>query len=410
MNGKTGDAQARGDGLAPLAMAVGGLAALAGAMGLGRFLLTPALPMMAAGTGLAPAEAGLLASANFAGYLVGALAATLPVFGRAPRPWLLLGLAASAATTGAMALGPDAGLWLALRAAGGAASALVLVTGSALGVGRLAAAGRPELAAVHFAGVGVGMALSAVLAAPPLAAGDGWEALWAMGGAATLACLAVAAALLPRAAPAAAPPPVAAAAPPSGLWRLVAAYGCLGFGYVVTATFIVTALRESDAGRWAESGVWLAVGLAAIPSVALWGWAGRRLGALRAFRLAMLVEAAGVALGAVATGALALGLAAVALGGTFMGLTALGLQEAARRAGPAAARRAMGLMTASFGTGQMLGPALAGWLREATGGYAAPSLLAAAVLVVGAGLAAGLAARDRRAALRGGPSPATGAR
>ncbi len=397
MDGKSGDGAAR----AALAAAIGGLAALAGAMGLGRFLLTPALPMMVAGSELTPAGAGLLASANFAGYLAGALLATLPVFGRAPRAWLLGGLAASALTTGAMALAPSVPLWFVLRAAAGLASALVLVTASALVVGRVTAAGRPGLTAVHFAGVGVGMALSAILAAPPVVADDGWAALWALGGAATLLCLAAAAALLPPDAPTARRPTDPGAEPPRGLWRLVAAYGCLGFGYVVTATFIVTMLREGAAGRWAESGVWLAVGLAAIPSIAVWAWIARRIGALRAFRLALLVEAAGIALGALATDALALMVTAVALGGTFMALTALGLQEAGRRAGPATARHAMGLMTASFGTGQIFGPALAGWLREATGGYTLPSLMAAAVLVAGAGLAA---------TLRDAPSPARAAR
>jgi MFS family permease len=65
-----------------------------------------------------------------------------------------------------------------------------------------------------------------------------------------------------------------------------------------------------------------------------------------------------------------------------MGLTAIGLQEAARRAG-GDGRAMMAMMTASFGLGQMIGPGLAGWLRDLTGSFAAPSLIAASVLVVG---------------------------
>jgi len=89
-----------------------------------------------------------------------------------------------------------------------------------------------------------------------------------------------------------------------------------------------------------------------------------------------------VGLSALSTGTVALALAAAALGSTFVGLTAIGLQEAARRAG-GDGRAMMALMTASFGLGQMIGPAMAGWMRDLTGSFAAPSLIAAAVLVAG---------------------------
>ncbi|MFZ5557776.1 MAG: YbfB/YjiJ family MFS transporter, partial [Pseudomonadota bacterium] len=56
-------------------LAVGGLLALAAAMGIGRFAFTPVLPMMRADAGLSLAAAGWLASANYVGYFVGALAA-----------------------------------------------------------------------------------------------------------------------------------------------------------------------------------------------------------------------------------------------------------------------------------------------------------------------------------------------
>ncbi|MGF1503060.1 MAG: YbfB/YjiJ family MFS transporter [Paracoccaceae bacterium] len=382
-----------------LALAAGGLLALAVAMGIGRFLYTPALPMMLAGTTLTPAGGGYVAAANFAGYLAGALLAGAGRPARQPRVWLLAALAISAATTAGMAATEQPGIWAALRFAGGAASACVLVTASAIVLRRLAATGQSRLGAVHFAGVGTGIALSAVLAAPAVTGDRDWQTLWLLGGAATAAALPLVARLVPGE-----PPQSAAAAgrgQAPGMALLVGAYGCLGFGYVVTATFLVAILRESDAGRAAETWVWLAVGLSAIPSVAIWAWAGRRIGAIRAFALAMLVEAAGVALSALTEGVVALGIAAVALGGTFMGLTALGLTEAARRA-PGAGPRIMALMTAAFGTGQMAGPALAGWLREATGSYALPSLLAAGVLVVGAALVLPLR-EDRRVTVRRRP-------
>ena len=79
--------------------------------------------------------------------------------------------------------------------------------------------------------------------------------------------------------------------------------------------------------------------------------------------------------------------AAALLGGTFMGLTALGLVNA-RRLSIGDPRRNLALITAAFGLGQMVGPALAGVLHDSLGSYLAPSLMAPAALAAAAALAA----------------------
>ena len=68
-------------------------------MGIGRFVYTPILPFMAEALSLTKSEAGLIASANFAGYLVGALLAATPWLKGSRRGWLVAGLAASGVTT-----------------------------------------------------------------------------------------------------------------------------------------------------------------------------------------------------------------------------------------------------------------------------------------------------------------------
>ena len=166
-----------------VATAIGGLIALAVAMGIGRFVYTPILPYMVEGLGLTKSEAGLIASANFLGYLVGALAAASASLPGGRRRWFLCALGASGLTTAAMGLTGSVGVFVVLRFAGGVASAFVLVFSSALILERLATAGRSGLSAVYFAGVGVGISVSAVLIAVLAQFGAGWMAQWIVSGA-----------------------------------------------------------------------------------------------------------------------------------------------------------------------------------------------------------------------------------
>lgn len=371
----------------PVRLAAGGLIALAAAIGIGRFIYTPILPPMADGLQLSKGEAGLIASANFLGYLAGALAAASPrLFGSA-RAWLLTALAVSAATTGAMAWPAAMPELLLLRFVGGIASAYVLVLASALVLERLNAAGHPGLSAVHFSGVGTGIAVSALLTWALAAVGEDWRTMWLGGGLLSLASLAAVAVLIPGAEPRGAPvAPATTGTRDAGLRLLAAAYGLFGFGYIITATFIVVIVRSSPQAAPIEPLFWLAFGLAAIPSVALWVAAGRRLGVMPTFAIVAIVEAVGVFASVASTGIAALFLGSALLGGTFMGLTALGL-IAARDLAPTDARRWVGILTSAFGLGQIAGPVVAGYGYDLTGSFFLPSLLAVAALAVAAGLA-----------------------
>ncbi len=372
----------------PAALALAGLLSLAVAIGIGRFGYTPILPYMTAGLGIAKSEAGLIASANFLGYLLGAIAAAWRAVPGNPSRWLLAALAVSALSTGAMALSSSLGTFLILRFANGAAAALVMVLASSLVMDRLASAGRTGWAAVIYAGVGSGIAISA-LAVPAAATGSAdWQNPWLLCGAISLVLAIVVSALLwtsEKPAPAAAGPREPGGA--QRLRRLILAYGLFGFGYVITATFVSDMVRADPGLQPIEHLVWLCVGLTAAPSVAFWGWAGRRWGNERVFAAACLIEAGGVALSVLGSGIWHLLLAAGLLGGTFMGLTAIGLIHV-RRLSTGDPRRNLALMTAAFGLGQMVGPTLAGVLHDSLGSYLAASLLAAAALVAAAALAA----------------------
>lgn len=382
------------DSLNPTRLALGGLVALAVAMGVGRFVYTPILPSMMEG-GLSRAAAGFVASANFLGYVAGALAAAAPSLPGSRRAWALGAIAASGVTTLAMGFAGGLPAFFAIRFAGGVASAFVLVLSSTLVLDRLARAGRSDLSAVHFAGVGSGIAVSAAVVSGLLAIGAEWRSLWLATGLLSLAALPFLAWAIPPiddgAASRAAPAPFVLSRPLAGL---VAAYGLFGFGYIVTATFIVAIVRDQPELRAIESSVWLVVGLTAAPSVAIWTALGRRIGIVSAFAIACLVEAVGVAASVLWISAAGVLVAAAFLGGTFMGVTALGIMEA-RRLSAGDPRRVLAVMTASFGIGQIVGPVVAGLTAERSGNYVAASLLAAGALVFAAALV--LLTRQRRA-------------
>jgi len=311
------------------------------------------------------------------------------------------GLAASAATTGAMAVPDSMSAFLLLRFTGGVASAFVLVLGSAIVLDQLAATQRTGWAALHFAGVGAGIAASSVLVDALHAIGADWRTLWSTSGALSMAAVPFAVWLVQEmeSVPHVPAPATAREPPPRGLRALALCHGLFGFGYVVTATFIVAVVRATPQAGALETVVWLLVGLAAVPSTAGWSWIAAHLGVLRAYALACLIEAAGVAMGGLWPSPVGALTAAVLLGGTFMGITSLGF-AAARAMAPWQQRRSFAVITAAFGLGQIAGPTVAGVMLDRTQSFAGASVLAATAVVVAAAIGMRLAAvLDRSAAL-----------
>src|SRR4051812_27170101 len=176
--------------MAPIRTALAGMIALAVAMGIGRFAFTPILPMMREDAGVSLAQGGWLASANYLGYLLGALWAGA----QAARSTVAIrvALVAIAVTTLAMAIAPGMGAWLALRTLAGIASAWALVHVSAWSMERLAPAGNPLYGGIVFAGVGAGMAVAGIACLLAIRLGaDSSQAWLALGMLAALAAAAI---------------------------------------------------------------------------------------------------------------------------------------------------------------------------------------------------------------------------
>ncbi|RWE88619.1 YbfB/YjiJ family MFS transporter [Mesorhizobium sp.] len=366
----------------PLRLAFAGMIALAVAMGIGRFVYTPILPGMMEELGLSPADAGWIASANYLGYLIGAFAAVGGWAQGRERLLMLAGLAATAVLTGLMGLAETMAAFLVIRFLAGLASAFVLVFMSSIVFGHLAAAGRNDLQALHFGGVGLGIAASSALMAILLTAQAGWAAGWFWSAVISAGAFALVALLLGSTATANGADGREPALPKDrSLVKIIVAYGLFGFGYIVTATFLVAIVGQGGGSRVFEAMVWMVTGLAGIPSVWLWQKIAGKIGLYQAYAFGCLVEVVGVTASVAVGGHIGPLLGGFLLGGTFIAITALGLQTG-RQLAPQAPRRVLALMTASFGLGQIIGPIVAGLLAQASGDFFLASIMAAAVLLV----------------------------
>jgi hypothetical protein len=128
--------------------------------------------------------------------------------------------------------------------------------------------------------------------------------------------------------------------------------------------------------------IWPVFGAAAALSTYLSVRLGRTLAPWQLWMRAKWVLAAGVLAPALAINVPTLLISAVCVGGTFMVITMAGIKEALRLGG-APASLAVGVMTAAFGAGQIVGPLTVSLLGRSEHAFAWASLLAAVGLVAG---------------------------
>lgn len=363
--------------LLPLPLA--GLLALAVAMGIGRFAFTPVLPMMQADLGLTLAQGGWLASANYLGYLLGALLVTHMSW--PPATLLRRGLWLVVLMTAAMGLDTHWAGWLTWRLLAGVASAWVLIGTASLCIARLNALGQERHSGVVFAGVGCGITFAGLacmgltllgttasqawlwLAAAALLGLIGASMLWTTPEPVTPDTQPVGdAPIQTTTSPATAPDPAQVIdtfrdLKPSPLhWGLILCYGVYGFGYILPATFLPAQARLLVPDPWLFSLAWPVFGLAGAASTLIASRIAQRFSRPQVWAGAQIIMAVGVLLPAVWHALPAILIAAVCVGSTFMVITMVGLQEAQATVGPDGAKRQMAAMTASFALGQLIGP------------------------------------------------------
>ncbi|CAB3690285.1 hypothetical protein LMG24238_03083 [Paraburkholderia sediminicola] len=375
---------------------------LAVVLGIGRFAFTPLLPLMLHGS--APGQpqidiqhGGWLASANYAGYFVGAI--TCAALWVEPARMVRAGLVATVLLTLAMGVTSQFWVWAVVRFIAGAVSAWTFVFASQWGLRRLAELGAHGWGGVIYTGPGMGIVGTGLLvsAAGGYGATVGWIGFGLIGAVLSIVVWPVfrtdsagATRTAGRATTAARQSaPAGHRASTNHAWHradafwLILLYGVPGFGYIITATFLPVIARHALPGSSWPDLFWPMFGAALI------------VGALLAARLPVdwdnrtllagcyVLQAAGIALGIVWPTAGGFSLGSILIGLPFTAITLFAMREARRLLGDEAAGL-MGYATAAYGVGQIVGPLVAAPIAEHTGSFSPALWLAAGTLLLGA--------------------------
>lgn len=355
-------------------------------LGVARFAYTPLLPLMQQQSILDDASGGYLAAINYLGYMTGALLAA-NLNSLALKDYLYrVGLLIAIVSTLGMALTENIWLWAFWRYMAGLSSAGSMLIASGLILHWLLQHKLRAELGIHFAGLGLGIALAALAIEVMLWRDFDWRQQWVL-----LALLGITLALpawrwLPRPILSSSIPQHTTTLPePSRRFisLMLFSYFGAGYGYVVTATFIVTIVERLPGLAGSGNLAFVLLGLAAAPAVLLWDLLVRRSGFLTAIILALLLQTLAIVLPLVVPGLWPVLFSAALFGATFIGVVSLVLTMAGRLY-PTKPAQLMGKLTLAYGLAQVIAPAITGSLAKATGSYQLGLLLAAGFVALAA--------------------------
>lgn len=363
-----------------------GICSLIVTVGVARFSYTSLLPIMQSETGLTDADGGWLATANYLGYMLGVLmAASL----NSPHHKYLLHrlyLVLSVVTSIAMVFSTDLFIWSLLRFVAGICASGGLIIASGLILKWMVSNGYRAELGIHFAGVGIGIVFTALLVESLHSVSANWQHQW-LAFAAMAALFSVPAwRWMPQStAEQASVNSEVKDNPPERQYMviLMLAYFCAGYGYVVSATFVVDIVEGLDSLQGYGQLVFLLIGISAIPAVLLWDLVARKLGYLKTLLLAYSTQIIGILLSTHSESLTMLMFSAVLYGGTMVACVSLVLTMAGRFY-PSNPAKFMGKMTLAFGVAQIIAPVCTGYLAQASGNYSQGLYLSAVVMSVGA--------------------------
>lgn len=349
---------------------IAGIASLILTAGVARFSYTPLLPLMKEQISLSAVAGGWLAAINYIGYFAGALIAIKLKTHLRKFYFYRISLVIAILTTIAMGFTTQYFIWGVFRFLSGISSIAGFTLASGLVLHWLTSHYYKKELGLHFSGIGLGIFFSGVVFLL-FERSFPWDKLWIIYGVLGILFLIPAWFWLPK--PAIEPANKTTVSsvenvPRKWFWLMLSAYFCAGFGYVISATFIVDMLKQLPAFQEQSAFIWIIVGLAGIPATYLWDFISRKTGAVSALIIAYLLQIISVLIPAFSESQMLNLVGAILFGITFVGIVSLTLTLIGNKY-PQNPVKAMSELTLTYGLAQIVAPIISGYMVKLTGNY-----------------------------------------
>lgn len=379
-------------------IALGSMVSVGISLGVGRFAFTPMLPLMLHDQIITLNQASWLATANYAGYLIGALLCM--VMRGSVLQVIRLGLIFTVLLTLCMGMSQLFWVLALVRGLSGFVSAVLFVYTMGWGLQRLTELGFLSLSGLLLSGLGLGIIVTGVVVTlmgyAHWASGHVWQVIALISG--LLVAL-----IWPTFSeknnihparveshphsPAKIDPfqrkPLSKAELKYQTNWLIIGYGLEGFGYIVIATFLpIIAQIELPNSGW-DYLFWPSFGLSIVIGSILSTKISPQIDNRLILSVCYVLQAIGILLMILSNSVVIYILSGILVGIPLSAIGAFAMHEARRLRGNAA-HHLIGLMTASFGLGQICGPPIAVALVARSHSFHQPMEAAMFALIIGA--------------------------
>ncbi|PTI44277.1 MFS transporter [Staphylococcus succinus] len=357
-------------------------------MAIGRFAYTPIMPFMQHIEGMNDQNAGILATINYLGYLIGAIIPIwIIIFNKVTdlKIYLLINII----TTLLMGISENFTLWIMFRLISGITSGTVFVLASNITLEALRLANKERMSGMLYSAVGLGIFASSIFI---FTTSQSWSMTWVILG---LCSLVIGSFVVKGMRPnptfdnrkSVAHEKVSASRVKLNkrfmFWFSVS-YFCEGAGYIITGTFLVAIVKSIPALSEYAALSWMFVGLGAIPSTILWSVLADKIGRGKAIYLAFILQIIGVVLPVFSESIVSLIISSLLFGGTFLGLTTLFMSEGQNLMFKSESKiNLVATLTVIYSLGQMIAPTVSGVLIGNSGNYNAALIFASVILILG---------------------------
>jgi predicted MFS family arabinose efflux permease len=366
------------------AILLAGIFALIVGVGVARFVFTSLLPAMLEDS-ITIAYAGVLASINYVGYLTGSIFSVFIKDIHSKVKYFRFGLFICVISSFILGVTDNSTIWFIARLFAGFGAAMALVVGSAVVMLKLKSVNKTKAMGIHFSGLGFSILITDLVMRGVFYAGGNWKGAWiilAILGA-FLSCYSAYVLRFDK-------------QPNNEVVKhkfdkslfspmviiLILAYFTEGIGMVVQATFLPDIVNSLEGLDGYGGYVWLAVGIAGVPSCIIWMRLAHRFGSINIMIVAMLLQIVGIIIPTLSSNIVMNLISGLLFGATFIGLVSLFMNFGGQlsKKNPVFI---MGAITSAYGIGQILGPLYSVALIKQFGNYNDALYLTAVIVTVG---------------------------